>query len=81
MGTRIASTGPKTQLDVYQNAVEHALDQYKQGKIDVTTAHQAHDEAVALLVQALYSHYLIRMRLLRAFRTPVGETFVDGEGR
>jgi hypothetical protein len=71
--------GPKAQLDQYLSATEHALDQYKQGTIDVTTAHQAHDEAVALLVQALYSHYLIRLRNLQAFRTPTGETFVERE--
>jgi len=59
--------------------VDHALDQYKQGKLDATATHQAHDEAVALLVEALYSHYLIRMRLLQSFRTPTGDTFVDGE--
>jgi hypothetical protein len=81
LGTRITSAGPKNQLEVYQHTVEQALDQYKQGKIDVTTAHQAHDEAVALLVEALYSHYLIRMRMLRAFRTPRDETFDERTGQ
>ena len=81
MGTRIASIGPKAQLDQYLSATEQALDQYKQGKIDNTTAQQAHDEAVALLVEALYSHYLIRIRNLQAFRTPAGETFIERTGR
>jgi hypothetical protein len=79
LGTRITAIGPKSQLDRYLHTTEQALDQYKQGKIDHTTAAQAHDEAVALLVEALYSHYVVRMRLLQSFRTPTGDTFVDGE--
>jgi len=81
LGTRITSYGPKSQLDVYQQAVEQALDLYKQGKTDVTAAHQAHDEAVAMLVQALYSHYLIRLRNLQAFHTPSHQTFVERTGQ
>jgi hypothetical protein len=72
-----SAIGPKAQLDQYSHTVDEVLDQYKQGKINATEAHQNHDEAVALLVQALYSIYLIRMRNIEAFRTPVGETFVE----
>jgi hypothetical protein len=65
----------------YHDAVEHALDAYKQGKISEAEVYTIIDQALALMNETLRSNARIRIHALAGLRAPRGTTFVDETGR
>lgn len=68
-------------MDDYQREADQALDAYKQGDISHTEALARHERLTALLTDALRSHFLVRLNMTGALRTPRGEFVPEQEVR
>lgn len=81
MVKHIPSMTTRYSVDDYQRDADRTLDAYKQGEISHTEALAKHEAATALLVDALRSHFLVRLNMTGSLRTPRGEFVPDQVGR
>jgi predicted metal-dependent TIM-barrel fold hydrolase len=66
-------------LQRYLNVTEHALDAYKQNKIDHTELYDLQDQASVLFVHQLKEAFHVRQRNLQAFRAIRGRHLPVGD--
>jgi hypothetical protein len=81
MSKHIPSVTTTYSVDDYLRAVDRALDAYKQGNISHTEALANHERSTALLTDALRSHFLVRLNMTEALRTPRGQDVPNQAGR